>query len=69
MKQYNYRYKIRGEENWHKSFDGFVSCELQSKMDEIIVRLECDHKNTWVENGIKRCKDCGDELEITSYRD
>jgi hypothetical protein len=37
--------------------------------DIIEIRMPCDHKNTYIDSGIKVCKTCGEHLEVTSYRD
>lgn len=37
--------------------------------DTLEIKQRCDHKKTWVDNGIRTCKDCGEQLEVTSYRD
>lgn len=36
---------------------------------EILEKQTCQHKNTYIYNGIKWCKDCGDDIEVMSYRD
>ena len=37
--------------------------------DTLEIKVECTHKNTWVDGGILWCKDCGEDLEVTSFRD
>jgi hypothetical protein len=37
--------------------------------DSLEIKIECNHEETWVENGVKICKDCGEQLEVTSFRD
>lgn len=36
--------------------------------DALDIMVHCDHKTTWNDGGIKTCKDCGFQLEVTSYR-
>lgn len=33
------------------------------------IRLICEHTETWNDHGIKTCKRCGEQLEVTSWRD
>ena len=33
------------------------------------IKRFCDHENTFVDDGVKCCKDCGEQLEVTSWRD
>ncbi len=37
--------------------------------DALDIMFHCNHKKTWNDRGIKTCKDCGTQLEVTSYRD
>jgi hypothetical protein len=37
--------------------------------DVLEIRRFCEHRNKWSDQGIITCKDCGEQLEITSYRD
>ncbi len=66
----NVIYKISNESVWCKAtLEGLrdVLGRMTLK-DTVEVRLECHHHNTFNESGIKTCKDCGKQLEVTSWR-
>ena len=37
--------------------------------ETIEVKRCCEHKKTWNNGGIKTCNQCGEQLEVTTYRD
>lgn len=70
MKQLRYKWKF--DQHWRpvksqKTLLGAIS--RMGPADEITIRKDCEHKNTWVDNGIRICKDCQEHLEVTSFRD
>ena len=57
---------------WHlmRSLDSLMSAIFAlGPKDTLEIRKRCLHNDTWVESGIKTCKDCGRQLEVTSFRD
>lgn len=35
----------------------------------IEIKQVCEHEKTWNDHGIRTCENCGQQLEVTSYRD
>lgn len=65
-----FRYKRIGDDEWQQiSSLESLSEILKSSNDKIILRKQCYHVNKITLDGILHCKDCGDDLEVTSYRD
>ena len=66
-------YKIRKNDGkWHhmNGMDGLMSAIFSlGSQDTLELKQECFHDETWVDNGIKICKNCGEQLEVTSWRD
>ena len=66
-------FKIRKSNGKWRAMQGLddlvFALDQLSPADTLEVKQVCEHKNTWVGNGIRRCKDCWEELEVTSYRD
>jgi len=71
MKRVIYK-RFRQCHQW-KSTDSLKVIEREiSKLtpgDVLEIEIDCPHKNTWVDQGIKICKECGAHLEVTSWRD
>lgn len=42
---------------------------VDSNMYSRAYQKSCKHSMTYVNNGIRICSDCGNQLEVTSYRD
>lgn len=70
-------YKIRkSDRNWDgkwktvKSRNDIMSIiSGLSPSETLEVKRVCDHKNTFIDSGIRVCKDCQEHLEVTSWRD
>lgn len=68
------RYRHKFEQDWVEydadNLDSFFKMLSKSApSDSYEIRLFCDHSDTFVENGIRICKKCGDSLAVTTYRD
>jgi hypothetical protein len=67
VSEYQYR-KNDGEWLRLESIDDFFEAIYSlGKRDTLKIRVECDHDATWIDHGIKICKDCGEHLAVTSY--
>lgn len=69
-----YRYKHWLDNEWKTTSSltviGKTVAKLGRGVNEVLeIRRECPHKNTWNDDGIKTCHLCGEQLEVTSYRD
>ena len=69
MTKFRYRKQFNEEWNTAKSLDdlAYVIQRLHP-IERLEIRVSCDHKNTHVQDGIRSCKNCGDTIEVTSYR-
>lgn len=66
-----FQYRI-DDGTWHRIRDFHALSGAIFSMgpkETMEIRQVCNHKKTWVDNGIRICKDCGQHLEVTSYRD
>ena len=66
-------YKVRKSNGKWRAMQGLDDLAYAlydlSLRDTLEVKPVCDHTKTWVDSGIKICKDCGEQLEVTSFRD
>ena len=66
------RYKKQFDNEWKVS-SLYVSVEaIVAKLhptETLQIRVACEHKDTYVQDGIRSCRTCGDTIEVTSYRD
>jgi hypothetical protein len=63
------RYKHWLDVDWKETTLSDMKDILTDPKDRYEIRLPCDHKKSFVLDGIKECEVCGDTLEITSYRE
>lgn len=63
------RFRNSLSEEWEELDWKDVKKRIAYPTETYEIRLLCDHKDTWVESGIKTCKRCGEQLEVTSWRD
>ena len=69
-----FRFKHWKSDKWvstssMKVLEKAISKLGQGGLEIIEVRKDCSHKDTFVDDGIRCCKLCGEQLEVTSYRD
>lgn len=66
------KYKVSTSRKWHiaesESDIGKAIGDLLPS-ETLEVKLVCDHEKTFVDNGTRICKSCGEQLEVTSWRD
>lgn len=63
------RYKHNFDEEWTIGDSKDFLKQLTNLADTYEVRLICTHDDIFVGDGIRVCKSCKEQLEITSYRD
>jgi hypothetical protein len=65
------QYRHWMDNEWHNTTFQELKQVLRnaSPTDRYEVRKECNHKDTFIDGGIKICKRCGEHLEVTSWRD
>lgn len=66
------KYKVSTSRRWSiiesENDIGAVICDLLPS-ETLEVKLVCEHEKTFVDNGTRICKSCGEQLEVTSWRD
>lgn len=66
------RYRKSFAEKWEttdsESDIGQILCRI-GPTESLEIRLDCQHEDTFVVDGLRQCKNCLDILEVTSYRD
>jgi hypothetical protein len=62
------RYRSIFSINWSETTTEKLKDLLTNPQQTYEIRLPCDHKKSFVIDGIKQCETCRDTLEITSYR-
>lgn len=64
-------YKYKWDKEWHLTDLKKLKSILANAgpVARFEVRKPCDHKKTFIDDGIKYCETCGDMIEVTSYRD
>ncbi len=63
------RYRSGLDADWRFGEFSEVENLLKNNKDSFVIRLPCNHDETYNDEGIEYCKVCGDYLQVTSYRD
>lgn len=72
MKSKILRIRKRFDKNWQivQTMGPLMDAIMSLRpTDSLEIRDHCEHKNTYVQDGVRSCRDCGDTIEVTSYRD
>jgi hypothetical protein len=64
-----YRYRLNHAREWTTIKDYNLHLDDLKPTDRLEIALACEHETTHVQDGIKSCLVCGEQLEVTSYRD
>jgi len=59
------------KKQFQAEFENFVENDIiiDSIQYRLLEQTVCQHKNTRINDGIKRCLDCEKEITVISYRD
>jgi hypothetical protein len=69
MAEYQYR---KNDGKWRRveSMDDLADAIYDlGPRGTIEIKQVCEHEKTWNDHGIRTCENCGQQLEVTSYRD